>query len=667
MTVGVVSDTLNGRSVHYTTWQVAQSSARVELTVTDRPATWLHLLAADAPPEELQAHRTRLLSDPAVLPADRTRIEDEAAAAGRVREVLSAGRRQSQELAVLNDLARRLGSMHDPGEVLHEVAAQSRRLLDADVAYLMLRRPEGLRIEVADGSMGSALRGITLREGEGIGGEVLRTGRPVWTESYLADPRVRRLAHVDAAARSEQLGGILGIPLQLGGETIGVLLAADRRPRRFADHDVELLAALGAHAAVALRNAELIEQLRRAAGELERRNAELRRSEQQRERAAALRELLTAAVIGGGGVPAVARALERAVGGEVQVWDLAGVRMDAVPPHLGSGPHLGALTGGPPTVDWLASPGPRVVQIDSRSGMLTPVVLTDGPAGCLVVWDVDGADAEIAGLLQTAATSLALVVVTERAVALAELRSRGEFIQALLAGEGDDPGTRRRGRSAGVDVDAVTAVAVFDPGARDVRPAARVAGRLAEGARGWSAEHRGRVVVLLTGPTAPDAEAWLQGLDSSLGAAVGLAPCTGGAAAVRGAHEEARQTAALLHALDRPDVAATSASFGVYRALLSPAGRGELQAFVTATLEPVLRWDAQRNRDLVDTLASFLRNAQHHARTCAELHIHANTLYQRLDRVTELLGVDWRDPDRVLQLQLALTLRSLAAGVPAAG
>ena len=72
-----------------------------------------------------------------------------------------------------------------------------------------------------------------------------------------------------------------------------MLLAADRRPRRFADHDVELLAALAAHAAVALCNAQLIERLRSAAGGLERRNAELHRSEQQRERAAALRELLT--------------------------------------------------------------------------------------------------------------------------------------------------------------------------------------------------------------------------------------------------------------------------------------------------------------------------------------------------------------------------------------
>ncbi len=640
--------------------------------MTDRSATWLGLLAADAPAEELTAHRARILSDPAVPPEERARIEDEAAAAGRVRELLAAGRRQSRELAVLNDLARRLGSMHDPGDVLQEVAAQSRRLLDADVAYLMLRRPEGLRIEVADGSMGSALRGIMLREGEGIGGEVLRTGRPVWTESYLADPDGRRLAHVDAAARSEQLGGILGVPLQLGGETIGVLLAADRRPRRFAGHDVQLLAALAAHAAVALRNAELIEQLKGTAGELERRNAELRRSHAQRERAAALRELLTSAVIGGGGVPAVARALERAVGGEVQVWDLAGVRLDAPADGAGPAPDVDALTGGSPTADQLATPGSRVVRTGDRSGTLTPVMLTDGPAGFLVVWDMadaDGedADGEVGGLLQTAATSLALVVVTERAVALAQTRSRGEFLQALLAGEGDDAGARRRGRSAGVDVDRVTAVAVLDPGSRELQPAARVAGRLAEGSRGWSAEHQGRVVVLLTGPTAEDAHAWLAGAGTLLPAAVGLAPCAGGASAVRAAVEEARQTAALLHALGRPDVAATSARFGVYRAVLSPAGRGELRAYVDATLGPVLAWDAQRNRDLADTLASFLRNAQHHARTCADLHIHANTLYQRLDRVTELLGPDWRDPDRVLQLQLALTLRSLVAGLPPAG
>jgi hypothetical protein len=108
-------------------------------------------------------------------------------------------------------------------------------------------------------------------------------------------------------------------------------------------------------------------------------------------------------VIEGGGVPVVARALERAVGGEVQVWDLAGGRPDPVPPPAGSGSDLGALTGGASMADWLAVPGPRVVRAGNRAGTLTPVVLTDGPAGCLVVRDVEGADAAVAGgLLQTA-------------------------------------------------------------------------------------------------------------------------------------------------------------------------------------------------------------------------------------------------------------------------
>jgi len=619
---------------------VENPSTRGHTRVVDAPESWPGLLAADVPAGELQRHRARLLADPG---ADRERVEADAAAAEAVHARLAAGRQQARELAVLDDLARRLVGLHDPADLLQEVAAQSRRLLGADVSYLMLRHPDGLRIEVSDGSMGSALRGIVLREGEGIGGEVLRTGRPVWTADYLADTGVRRLEHVDGAARSEQLGGILGVPLQVGGETTGVLLAADRRPRRFVDHDVELLAALAAHAAVALRNAQLIADLRASA-------VQLRRAGERRERAVQLREVLTAVVLAGGGVDGVARAVEQAVGGTVCVEDPTGARVDAGPPAPPSG--------------WEGTPHRQVV----AGAVLVPVVLPEGPVACLVASGVASgvaggvgtgvdADDEVLGLLDAGATSLALVVATDRAVALAAARSRGEFLQSLLAGAEDDVALRRRGRAAGVDVDAVTCVAVLTPA--EAAQAGRVVTRLADGTGAWSVEHAGAVVVLLAGPTADDVLARVGAV--GLPVAVGLAPCAGGAGGVRSAHREAAQTAALLQALDRPGSAATAARFGVYRALLSPAGRGELDAFVEATAGPVLRWDAERGRDLAATVEVFLRTAQHHARTCAELHVHANTLYQRLERVAELLGPDWRDPDRVLQLQLALTLRRLAA------
>ena len=42
------------------------------------------------------------------------------------------------------------------------------------------------------------------------------------------------------------------------------------------------------------------------------------------------------------------------------------------------------------------------------------------------------------------------------------------------------------------------------------------------------------------------------------------------------------------------------------------------------------------------------------------LYGHSNTVVKRLARVADLLGDNWESPDRVLELHMALQLRSLA-------
>ncbi len=49
--------------------------------------------------------------------------------------------------------------------------------------------------------------------------------------------------------------------------------------------------------------------------------------------------------------------------------------------------------------------------------------------------------------------------------------------------------------------------------------------------------------------------------------------------------------------------------------------------------------------------------------TAGRLHIHANTVTQRLDRVGRLLGVEWRAPARRLDVQLALQMLRLRGSV----
>ena len=549
-------------------------------------------------------------------------------------ESLAELRRRADELAVLNDLARRLAVLHDTREVLDEVARQARRLLGVDVAYIMLLRADRLRIEVVDGAMGSAMRGIELESGQGLGGQVLATGRPLSSERYLEDTRFPHGEGTDAAALSEQLGGILGVPLVVGDDTLGVLLAAERRPRAFGDRDVELLAGLAAHAALALRTADLFDRERAAAAELRSANETLRAVSESRQRASDLRDVLNDVVIRGGGLAAVVTALERSAGLTVQVRD-----------HDGR-----TLAGEPP----------------AEGGLVVPVDLPIGHVGDLVAAPTDEPEDEALRLLRIGATTVAVLLASERSVAEAELRTRGEFVHALLSSDADEASLLRRARAIGIDLHAVTTVAVVDPQPVGSTAATTFAARLAAELRGWSAAHAGRVVVLLPAGVerARETVARLAGQDGA-SPTTGLASGEGGPHGVRSAHEEARQTAALLLALDRAGSCATSDELGLYRSLFSSSGRAGLATFIRSTVGPLLDYDGERQRDLAATLETYLEQARHHARTCEALHIHPNTLYQRLDRVTEVLGPRWKEPDRALELQVALRLHRLLEERPA--
>ena len=76
-------------------------------------------------------------------------------------------------------------------------------------------------------------------------------------------------------------------------------------------------------------------------------------------------------------------------------------------------------------------------------------------------------------------------------------------------------------------------------------------------------------------------------------------------------------------------------------------------------LGPILEYDACRGSDLAATLDAWFGQGGHLGRTAAVLHLHPNTVGQRLSRVGKLLGDDWSEPARALQIQLALQLRSV--------
>ncbi|WSQ11046.1 PucR family transcriptional regulator [Streptomyces sp. NBC_01231] len=97
------------------------------------------------------------------------------------------------------------------------------------------------------------------------------------------------------------------------------------------------------------------------------------------------------------------------------------------------------------------------------------------------------------------------------------------------------------------------------------------------------------------------------------------------------------------------------------------ANRERLARLVQHALGPLLAWEATRPSDLVRTLEVHLRNGCSPTRTAALLHIGRQSLYQRLERIESLLGLEIDDPDLLGELLAASCAHRVVRGTGATG
>lgn len=260
----------------------------------------------------------------------------------------------------------------------------------------------------------------------------------------------------------------------------------------------------------------------------------------------------------------------------------------------------------------------------------------------------------------------ALLLLLRRSVAETENRVRGELLADLLAAPDRDPaGLIARGRRLGVDLGRPHLVLVAEAAAPTGRERlAGAAGRYLFGSRGVSAEHGEAVVLLLPddGSLAPgeaaeqaaERLAWLTGGPVT----VGVGRSAAGPLALAAAHAEGLRCVRALRVLGRAGDGASAQALGFLGVLLGDGHH--VEGFVASTLGPLLDYDSRRGTELVRTLRAYFDCGGSLTRAKDELHVHVNTVVQRLDRVEALLGRDWSSPERSLELQLALRLRLLS-------
>jgi putative nucleotidyltransferase with HDIG domain len=169
-----------------------------------------------------------------------------------------------KRLSLLNDAARAMTSIMDPDALLDHILELTTQVFGFDACAILLAEPDDgpLVIRRARGYDPEVVKTFRGKSGEGVTGRAYAEAKPVLVNDVTDDDGY--VAGVRGAVSE------VAVPLRLNSEVIGVLDAESQARLDLGAADLELICAFASHAAIAVNNARLHQQLADRTADLER-------------------------------------------------------------------------------------------------------------------------------------------------------------------------------------------------------------------------------------------------------------------------------------------------------------------------------------------------------------------------------------------------------------
>jgi adenylate cyclase len=166
------------------------------------------------------------------------------------------------ELNTISKISRDINSILDLDPLLNAVMENATGVMKAEVSSVLLLDEEGkeLIFRIALGEKGEKVKKIRLKVGEGIAGWVAKSGKPIIVNDVKKEPRFNQKVDRKTGFKTRS---ILCVPLYSKEKMIGVIQVINKKDYRpFTKEDEELLHTFACHAAIAIENAKLYENIR---------------------------------------------------------------------------------------------------------------------------------------------------------------------------------------------------------------------------------------------------------------------------------------------------------------------------------------------------------------------------------------------------------------------
>lgn len=163
----------------------------------------------------------------------------------------------------LVELSVTLNSTLDLDELLQLITATATEALNCEAASILLydEKHPRLYFAAATGSNPTKLAEIPVPIDNSLAGTIFRTNQPLILNDVGHDPRHYSLVsdHINFKVKT-----LLGVPMPIKDQTMGVLEAVNKREGSFNESDSVVLSVIAAHAAIAINNARLFKTRQQA-------------------------------------------------------------------------------------------------------------------------------------------------------------------------------------------------------------------------------------------------------------------------------------------------------------------------------------------------------------------------------------------------------------------
>ncbi len=593
--------------------------------------------------------------------------------------------RYRREADALYDIGKEISQLMDLDRALELIAKKTCSLLNAEISYIALADEEAqmVRVRITEGTRNDFLRTMVLKYGEGVGGYVASTRKPLLVDNYPLDsrPKPPGIAYI---AATEDIVSIISVPMFTRRGLIGVLFAASRKEAAFNHSQLDLLYALGTQAAIAIENARLYEQAHVTADKL-------RISMDTHAR-------LLNLVLSNQGLQPIADTLSTLVHCPIIVVDnrfhtlvsseqgCAKTELDQTTPA-----ELSLLAAdvwqGSELRGTIRLPAHRERRIH-HSRVIAPIAAGNALLGYVAALELGQTmNEQQRTAIEQASIVFALEFLKQEAAQSVEQRMAGDLLDDLLAcHHAGDTNLLQRAARHNVDLRRVHRIMVLDidqfgraieqhrwSEIEALNVKRRFLGTVNDIVQ--SSTHGGlvgtrddSVLVLVPEPTArnvADSLGLARSVQAALNAAlpdvtisIGLGGLALAVDQLSRSLNDALLALRMSFCVEKRNCVIAFEELGVIPLLLQTQDQQALIGFMERHLRALIDYDEQYKTRLVSTLQLYLANNGNMHRTAQECHIHLNSLKYRLRRIRDISHLEMGDGGTRFNLQLALSIRS---------